>query len=138
VHRVFLDANVLFSAAYREDSPLLGFWRRPGIELMTSGYARAEAERHLNESQRSRLRELMAKVRLVPDVAYDLPEGLAVRSKDTPIVTAALAAGATHLITGDRRDFGPYYGKKLRGMRVLPPRDYLARPGRKPRRSAKK
>jgi hypothetical protein len=138
VHRVFLDANVLFSAAYREDSPLLAFWRRPGIELMTSGYARAEAERHLTESQRSRLRELLMGVRLVPDLPHDLPEGLTVRGKDTPIVMAALAAGATHLITGDRRDFGPYYGKKLGGMRVLPPRDYLARTERKRRRPAKK
>jgi hypothetical protein len=139
VHRVFLDANVLFSAAYREDSPLLRLWRRRGAELLTSAYARAEADRHLNESQRSRLEELMRGVRLVPDVpSHDLPEGLSVRSKDVPIVAAALAAGATHLITGDRRDFGSYYGKKLGGMQVLPPRDYLARPERKPRRAAKK
>jgi len=33
----------------------------------------------------------------------DIPE------KDVPIVRAALAAEASHLITGDRRDFGRYF-----------------------------
>ncbi len=106
---------------------------------MTSAYAHAEAERHLNQSQRLRLTELMKGVRLVPDApSQDLPEELSLRSKDVPIVAAAIAARATHLITGDRRDFGPLYGKRLGKMRVLPPRDYLARPERKPRRPVKK
>jgi len=139
VHRLFLDANVLFSAAYREGSPLSRLWHRPGVELVTSAYAHAEAERHLNQSQRVRLTELMKGVRLVPDApSQDLPEELSLRSKDVPIVAAAIAARATHLITGDRRDFGPYFGKRLGGMQILPPRDYLARPKRKSRRPAKK
>jgi predicted nucleic acid-binding protein len=139
VHRLFLDANVLFSAAYRENSPLLGLWHRRGAELLTSAYAHAEAERHLNQSQRVRLTALMKGVRLVPDApSQDLPKELSLRGKDVPIVAAAIAARATHLITGDRRDFGPYFGKRLGEMQVLPPRDYLARPERKPRRSDKK
>jgi hypothetical protein len=39
VDRVFLDANVLFSAAYRSDSGLLALWRRAGASLLTSAYA---------------------------------------------------------------------------------------------------
>ncbi|MGH9320676.1 MAG: PIN domain-containing protein [Vicinamibacteria bacterium] len=139
MHRLFLDANVLFSAAYREDSPLMRLWHRRGVALLTSAYAQVEAERHLDESQRLRLKELINGVRLVPDApSYDLPKELSLRGKDVPIVAAAMAAGATHLITGDRRDFGRYYGKRLGEVLVLPPRDYLARPERKPRRSAKK
>ncbi len=137
--RLFLDANVLFSAAYREGSPLMRLWHRSGVELMTSAYAHAEAERHLNPSQRMRLTELMRGVRLVPDApSPKFPEALSLRTKDIPILAAATAAGATHLITGDRRDFGPYFGKRLGKLLVLPPRDYLAIRERKPKRLAKK
>ena len=137
--RLFLDANVLFAAAYREDSPLVRLWRRRGVELLTSAYARAEAERHLNPDQRVRLPELIKSVRLVPDApSQNLPEEFSPRPKDVPIVAAAIAARASHLITGDRRDFGPYFGKRLGGMLVLPPRDYLVPSGRKPRRASKK
>ena len=86
-----------------------------------------------------RLTELMKRVRLVPDApSQDLPEESLLRAKDVPIVAAAIGAGASHLITGDRRDFGPYFGKRLGEVLVLPPRDYLAISKRKPRRSNKK
>ena len=124
--RLFLDANVLFSAAYREEAPLGALWRNPRVELITSAYALAEAERHLDAAQRGRLEALMQDVRVVPDVpSAELPEGVELRVKDIPILSAAIAAGATHLITGDRRDFGPHFGEKLGGVLVLPPRDYL-------------
>ncbi len=29
--------------------------------------------------------------------------------------------------TGDRRDFGPHFGKMLFGVRILPPSEYLAK-----------
>jgi uncharacterized protein len=139
VDRLFLDANVLFSAAYREDSPLVRLWHRRGVELLTSAYAHAEAERNLYSGQRVRLTELMKGVRLVPDApSSNVPEELSLRTKDVPILAAATAAGATHLITGDRRDFGAHYGKRLAKVLVLPPRDYLARLERKPKRLAKK
>lgn len=137
--RLFLDANVLFSAAYRENSPLVQLWHRRGVELLTSAYAHAEAERNLDVGQRVRLTDLMRRVRLVPDApSPSLPEEISLRTKDVPILAAATAAGATHLITGDRRDFGAFYGKRLAKVLVLPPGDYLARVERKPKRLAKK
>ena len=45
--------------------------------------------------------------------------------KDQPILLAAVGAEATHLITGDFTHFGPYYDKKLVGVLVLTPADYL-------------
>jgi uncharacterized protein len=47
--------------------------------------------------------------------------------KDAPILLAAIAARATHLITGDVRHFGPYFGKQIEGILVLSPADYLGR-----------
>ena len=43
VDRVFLDANVLFSAAYSEGSRLRELWRLAETELLTSAFALEEA-----------------------------------------------------------------------------------------------
>jgi hypothetical protein len=47
--------------------------------------------------------------------------------KDAPILLAAIGARATHLLTGDVRDFGRYFGKRLGGVLVLTPGEYLRR-----------
>jgi uncharacterized protein GlcG (DUF336 family) len=78
VDRVFLDANVLFSAAYRSDSGLLVLWRRADAALLTSAHAIEEARRNLTGDDQ--LRRLDALVReceivLTPATAV-LPEGL--------------------------------------------------------------
>ena len=128
--RLFLDANVLFSAAYRDETPLRRFWALAGVELLTSAYAVAEAERHLDAEQRARLASLLEGVRVTADApAGALPAGIVLRAKDAPILATAIAAKATHLITGDRRDFGAHFGKRLAGVLILPPRDYVQREG---------
>ena len=125
--RLFLDANVLFSAAYRADSGLQRLWSQTQAELVTSAYALEEAARHLDEKQRRRLVELTQDLDVLPEtLVADLPPGFALREKDVPILAAAIAAGATHLITGDRRDFGTLFRKEVGGVLILPPRDYLA------------
>jgi predicted nucleic acid-binding protein len=126
VDRLFLDANVLFSAAYREGSPLRRLWGLRDAELVTSGYAVLEAERHLQGEQKARLAELLKEVRIVAEAPAPVPGPAALRAKDVPILAAAVAARATHLITGDRRDFGTHFGEKLAGVLILPPRDYLS------------
>jgi hypothetical protein len=47
VDRVFLDANVLFSAAYIEGSGLARLWQLADAELLSSDYATEEARRNL-------------------------------------------------------------------------------------------
>ncbi|PYX27980.1 MAG: hypothetical protein DMG77_17505 [Acidobacteria bacterium] len=46
-------------------------------------------------------------------------------SKDAPILLAAIEAQSTHLLTGDMRHFGPYLGKKVAGITIALPGDYL-------------
>ena len=61
-----------------------------------------------------------------------LPAGVTLREKDVPILCAAIEAKASHLLTLDLRDFGPYLGKSVGGVLVQHPRDYLpAKPGRR-------
>ena len=124
--RLFLDANVLFSAAHREDSGLLRIWELEDVELVTSAYAFEEARRNLDtEDQLGRLQELIRNLQIVPESAVDLPDGVGLSQKDVPILQAAIAAEASHLVTGDRKDFGPYFGHKLAGVSIMTPRAYL-------------
>ena len=125
--RIFVDANVLFSAAYHPNAGLARLWQLEDVELMTSAYAAEEARLNLDEEdQRVRLETLLEKVRLTSAVA-PLPPGVKLPEKDQPILQAALHAGATHLLTGDRKHFGTHFGRRLGGLLVLPPAEYLER-----------
>jgi len=126
--RLFLDANVLFSAAYRSDTGLLELWKLREVVLCSSRYALEEARINLsNEVQRTRLVRLAGRVRLFEAGERELPHGVALPEKDVPILLAAIEANATHLLTGDIRHFGSFFGKRVEGILVLPPGDYLRR-----------
>jgi predicted nucleic acid-binding protein len=124
---VFLDANVLFSAAYRAGSGLSRLWSVEGIRLVTSAYAAAEARRNLaRPEQRQRLDALLAPIEQIgEDASRRLPDGIELPEKDVPILSAAIAAGATHLLTGDVMHFGRYFGRTVSGVLILPPGDFL-------------
>lgn len=127
MHVVFLDANVLFSAAYRAQSRLWELWGLPETELVTSGYALEEARRNLSGiDQHHRLRELLAGVRVTHESGtWALPPGVILPEKDRPILSAAIVSGATHLITGDQAHFGIWYGREVSGVTILRPAEYL-------------
>lgn len=131
MHVLFLDANVLFSAAYLAESRLREFWTLPGAELVTSGYAWEEAHRNLpHVEQQKRLQALLPGVRIVAERGdWALPPDILLPEKDRPILAAALHCGATHLITGDVTHFGVWYGKQIGRMLVLKPAAYLASRG---------
>ena len=121
--RVFLDANVLFSAAYREGSGLAKLWKLDGVRLITSGHAAEEARRNLTaEAQHSRLAQLLRSAEVIAEID---PRSIAGKDglpeKDRPILRAAIAARATHLLTGDLTHFGRFFGRELEGVLVLPP-----------------
>src|SRR5208283_1605233 len=112
--RLFLDANVLFSAAYRPNAGLLQFWKLKKVALCSSHYALAEARVNLTEdAQKRRLASLAVSLQLFDASARKLPSGISLPAKDRPIILAALEAHATHLITGDLHHFGQYFGKKI-------------------------
>ena len=127
MRRVFLDANVLFSAAYRDGAGLLDLWKLSETRLVTSGYAAEEARRNLDTPERlSRLARLLASVEIVAEApSHELPPGIRLPEKDEPILRAALSARATHLLTGDLRDFGPLLGRRFGSLRVETPGAFL-------------
>ncbi|SRR5713226_1556932 len=124
--RLFLDANVLFSAAYRIDAGLLQLWKLKNVTLCSSRYALEEARINLaNEDQQTRLIKLSGTVQLFEAAQRELPRGISLPEKDVPILLAAIEARATHLLTGDVRHFGPYLGKKIEGIVIVLPGEYL-------------
>jgi predicted nucleic acid-binding protein len=127
---LFLDANILFSASYRENSRLLKFWEIKSVNLVSSSYAIEEARRNIDmPSQNDRFDNLVEKLtQILPyHKNVDLPPDIKIREKDIPILLSAISARANFLITGDVRDFGKFYGKKIGGVTILPPSDYLNR-----------
>jgi len=126
--RLFLDANILFSAAYRHSAGLLALWKPKDVTLCTSRYALEEARINLSdETQRQRLVNLSSSLDLFDAPDEELPKGIRLPENDIPIILAATAAQATHLLTGDVQHFGPYFGRKVCGILVLLPGDYLKR-----------
>src|ERR1700694_1932587 len=112
---LFLDANVLFSAAYRDTGSvriLFDLAEAGACELVASVYAIDEARRNLAEKHPSRLGDferLLEKLRVCPEASHEAVSWAAARKlppKDAPILAAAVQAGADVLVTGDRMHFG--------------------------------
>jgi len=134
--RLFLDANVLFSAAYRDGSPALLLFDLASAgrcRLLTSAFAWDEAQRNIRLKSPERSQALNAlreqlEYAPVPDAQAILDaaeQGLP--DKDAPILAAAGVAKADILVTGDRTHFGHLYGKAIGRLRVLTLRETLAR-----------
>lgn len=133
--KLFLDANVVFSAAHQEAGnaqALVALARVGGCTLQSSAHAIEEARRNLalkSSGYEKRLADALAQIEVVAEapptlVEWARNEGLPL--KDAPILAAAVQAGADALVTGDARDFGSLYGRTLRGVQVLAPARALA------------
>jgi predicted nucleic acid-binding protein len=121
VTRVFLDANVLFSAAWRANAGLTRLWELPELQLVTSPYAAAEAERNLARKRpdaMDRLVVLLSRLE-VTNAFCLLDDGHGLPPKDEPILAAAVASQCQVLLTGDIADFGHALGRTLQGVRIL-------------------
>ena len=130
--RVFLDANVLFSASYDDDNHLLQLWNMSDVELVTSAFAVGETVRNVAiELHRVRLDQLLASARVVPEPlpSSALPPGITLPAKDAPILLSAMQAQATHLLTGDKRHFGQLFGQVIDGVLIQRPSSFLVSRG---------
>jgi len=122
--RVFLDANILFSASLsnsRMGAFLEVLFER--VECLTNDYAIEEARRNLAAKFPDGVKSLDGLVkkcevilRLETDLEVELP------LKDVPILGGAVAGHATRLLTGDERDFGKFWGKTIQGVKIVSPR----------------
>lgn len=124
--KLYLDANILFSAAY--GSPAMKrLWEQAmkgTYTLRASRYVIEEARRNLdNDEQVMALEESLLRVQIVPEVDPDIPCPIDLPKKDRPVYMAALLAKADYLITSDLDHFGPYLGQKVQGVTICRLRD---------------
>jgi predicted nucleic acid-binding protein len=127
---LFLDANILFSAAHRESGSVRIFFRLADAglcELVSSSFAIDEARRNVARKYSGRsadLERLIAKLGVCAEATPERIEwGLAQKlpAKEAPILAAAVQSGAAVLVTGDHRDFGHLFDTAPGGTRVLSP-----------------
>ena len=131
--RAFLDANILFSAAWRVNtSPALTLWSLADVALVSSAYAIAEAERNLDAAdRRARLYRLLQHIEIADEApaTVTLPKRIELATKDPPILLAAIHAKCSHLLTGDQKHFRALFGRSVKGVRILTVREYLTARG---------
>lgn len=131
--RVFLDANVLFTAAHNplgKAALVIALGVKGKWEVVSSGYAVEEARRNIAvkfPQSQSRLQDLIDSISIVAsgsgaDCPVKLPE------KDRPVMEAAIRTQATHLLTGDFKDFGTFMNKprQTAGIVIQTVADFLS------------
>ena len=134
--RLFLDANVLFAAAWSESgraAALFSLAARGRCTLLTSPYAAAEARRNIavkRPGASPRLEALLAVVECVDEPGHRLVRRAAeagLPDDDAPILAAAVTARADLLVTGDRTHFGHLFRRRFGGAEITSLADALAR-----------
>ncbi|MBA4370616.1 MAG: DNA-binding protein [Coriobacteriaceae bacterium] len=126
--RLLLDANVLVSAALKPDSLLAGLWHLHDVRLLGSPHVVAEARRNVAElAATARLELLIARLAALPSepADFEIVDDPGLPAKDRPVLLAAIASGADHLLSGDLAHFGPCMGRVIGGVRVTLPGQYL-------------
>ena len=119
--RVFLDANILFSAAVF-NSPtrtLLDIILRHA-RAVTNEHAWEEARRNVEHKRPhliAALNDFKPKIELTGD--FKEVAQLVLTDKDQPIICGAIASRCSHLWTGDKRHFGPLYGRTIQVTRIV-------------------
>lgn len=127
--RVFLDANILFSAAKSKGAvrAMLRLLVDSGHDCRADAYVVAEARRNLAAKGPQALDLLDA---LLAQLQIAAASPTAERSeeldwlpeKDRPVLAAAIRLGCEVLVTGDRTHFGPGYGRRFAGVTIHSPR----------------
>jgi predicted nucleic acid-binding protein len=127
--RIFLDANVLFSAAKSDGAvrELLTLFDRAGHECCVNSYVVEEARRNLFAKAPEAipvLDRLLSRMTTAKAQASDaaLEASLPLPVKDRPVLAAAIRQGCAVLVTGDRTHFGALYGGTVHGVAVHSPR----------------
>lgn len=129
--RILLDSSVLLSACGSEKSLsrlITEIAPQRGWRLISASYCRAETSKNLGKLGAGAILkwpDMQSKVEWVPNALTSRKLLLLTASKDKPVLISALAANCEVLLTLDKGDSGLLLGKRVYGMRVDTPRDFL-------------
>jgi uncharacterized protein len=132
--RLFLDANIIFSAALTDGAVrrLLHDLKHGNHILVMDEYVWEEARRNLQIYRPAAIKDLhelavMFQIAgaetgsLSMNIPPEIPE------KDIPVLRSAAANRCNMLITGDRTHFGSCFGKQIAGITIVSPRQAAER-----------
>jgi len=119
--RVFLDANVLFSASNTGSNiaRLIQLLIEHG-QAVSSDFAIEEARRNISIKRPNWVdgfNALVDQVEAASSTRFELPVQLI--EKDQPILCTAIRAECVYLATGDKRDFGHLYNTTIQKVQVV-------------------
>jgi|SRR6056297_1999211 len=120
---IFLDANVIFTAAHNKQGKAALLFELAGrghCKLITSQLAWEEAHRNLTikfPKCISRLKKLRQDLDILAN-SSPRPCPIELPAKDQPIFLAALQARSTYLLTGDKAHFGKYMNKSSETKKI--------------------
>ena len=127
--RIFLDANILFSAAKSDGAVrrLIELLIKARHECCADGFVLEETRRNLAAKAPDglvTLDSLLLRMQVAGVQPFDaaLDMALPLPDKDRPVLAAAIRLGCAALVTGDRTHFGPLYGRTFRGVTIHSPR----------------
>jgi uncharacterized protein len=132
--KLFLDANIIFTAVYSDQGRSRGMFRLAAAgkcSLFTSAFAHEEAFRNLHNKAPQKLADLtvlMKQVNMLPEPHpkwVSRATALPLVQKDAPVLAAALQGNVDIFVTGDRHDFGHLFGRVLHGVKALSAADAL-------------
>ncbi len=126
--RVFLDANILFSAAKSPGAirQLVDQIQICGHECVADEYVIAEARRNLEQkfpAARPDFENLLRAIsRLASPPALSIPSlDLLLPEKDRPVLASAIQHRCQALLTGDKTHFGRLYARTIAGVFIYSP-----------------
>ncbi len=132
--KLFLDANIIFTAAYSAEGisrHIFDLAEAGYCSLHTSAFALDEARRNLALKAPGKVPELnrlLPRLKIMSEAPPDKvhrASALPLALKDAPVMAAAINCAADLLVTGDRRDFGHLFGKRIERVRIACPREAL-------------
>jgi uncharacterized protein len=132
--RLFLDANVLFTAAHNpagRSAALIELAQLGRCEVIASPHAIEEAKRNLELKypdaigRFNELRQVLITCGECPPARAEWARSHSLPDKDAPILGAAAHSRADLLVTGDRTHFDHLYGQQLDGVLIVTPAEAL-------------
>ena len=126
--RIFLDANILFSAAKSEGAvrAFLSQMKADGHTLVADGYVIGEARRNLETKFQKAIPDfesILTEVESAAGICAALPDKIApeLPPKDRPVLAASIHSRFEALMTGDKAHFGSLYGQSIEGVAIHSP-----------------
>lgn len=119
--RVFLDANVIFSASNKGSNVerLVALIIERGAAI-TSDLALEEARRNILAKRpdwAESFKTIPLRIEQVSSVSF--PLGVPLAEKDVPLLCSAIHGKCDYFVTGDKRDFGHLFNTTVSGVRVI-------------------